>query len=174
MQNFEWLKYTYRHRRAFEYCVLKLIHEPKLRAEMLRRARVHDMDKMMMYLNMHQRDAQLKHVETQPHHLENDLPKSHEDYVETVIDYECAPYTKPYKPLNAYDFTNYLESMGALTPEISAELRGIMKELGIDHSEDLTQDEEGMRYINEIGEITEDMILQEIRLYLESKLDLPI
>ena len=52
MKNLQWCIYTYRHRRAFEYCVRKYIHQPGLREEMLRRAAVHDMDKMIMYLLM--------------------------------------------------------------------------------------------------------------------------
>ena len=114
MKNLKWCIYTYRHRRAFEYCVQKYIREPALREEMLRRADVHDMDKMVMYLFMDQKSAQDLHVKTQPHHLENDLPRTYEDYVEAVIDYECAPYTKPDKPLNAYDFTNLLMDWKAL------------------------------------------------------------
>ena len=104
----QWCIYTYRHRKAFEYCVRKLIKEPALRDEMLRRARIHDMDKMIMYLFLDQKEAQEIHVKTMPHHLENQLPRTYEDYVETVIDYECAPYTKPDKPLNACDFTKLL------------------------------------------------------------------
>jgi hypothetical protein len=93
--------------------VNKLIHDPNLREEMLRRARIHDMDKMVMYLFMEQKEAQKIHMMHQPHHLENSLPRTYEDLVETIIDYECAPYTKPDKPLNAYDFTNLLMQMKA-------------------------------------------------------------
>ena len=57
MKNMQWCIYTYRHRKAFEYCVRKYIHEPALREEMLRRAAVHDMDKMIMYLLMDQKDS---------------------------------------------------------------------------------------------------------------------
>ena len=79
-----------------------------LKEEMLKRAKIHDMDKMVMYLFMEQKEAQKIHMMHQPHHLENSLPRTYEDLVETIIDYECAPYTKPDKPLNAYDFTNLL------------------------------------------------------------------
>ena len=168
MNNLEWLKYTYRHRRAFEYCVNKLIKDQPLRDEMLRRARVHDMDKMIMYLMLDQKEAQSIHVNTRVHHLENDLPKAYEDLVEAVIDYECAPYTKPDKPLNAYDFTRMLMELGALTETRGSELFAIMRELGIDHSEDLTQDAEGMEYVNGIGDITEEMIREEILAYINS------
>ena len=35
MKNLKWCIYTYRHRKAFEYCVRKYIQEPVLREEML-------------------------------------------------------------------------------------------------------------------------------------------
>ena len=74
MKNLNWCIYTYRHRRAFEYCVNKLIHDPDLKEEMLKRARIHDMDKMVMYLFLEQKEAQKIHMMHQPHHLENSLP----------------------------------------------------------------------------------------------------
>ena len=114
MKNFNWCIYTYRHRRAFEYCVNKLIHDPDLKEEMLKRAKIHDMDKMVMYLFLEQKEAQKIHMMHQPHHLENSLPRTYEDLVETIIDYECAPYTKPDKPLNAYPSWKASESPARL------------------------------------------------------------
>ena len=164
MKNFEWCVYTYRHRKAFEYTVNKLIKDPELKAEMLKRAKVHDVDKLKMYLVMDHIESQKKHVSESRHHLENDNPKSYEDLVETVIDYECAPYTKPDKPLNAYDFTKKLLSMGAFGQETADKLISIMHEFGIDSSYDLTKsDPEGMAYVQSIGEVTEEMILDDIR-----------
>ena len=167
MKNLEWCIYTYRHRRAFEYCVKKLILEPSLRAEMLERAKIHDMDKMLMYLSMDQKEAQKIHTMTQPHHLENDLDRSYEDLVEAVIDYECAPYTKPDKPLNAYDFVNLLVEWKVLDKKTSESLFSIMEKLGIACSDTYTQDIEGQEYIKRFSDITEDMINEEIRRYTE-------
>ena len=167
MKNLKWCIYTYKHRKAFEYCVKKYIHDPVLREEMLRRAAVHDMDKMVMYLFLDQKTAQETHVKTQPHHLENDLPRTYEDYVETVMDYECAPYTKPDKPLNAYDFTNLLMDWKALDAATGEKLISIMEELGIDNSTTYDDDAEGQIYINDIGSVTEEMIYREIMTYIE-------
>lgn len=166
MRNLEWLKYTYLHRRAFEYCVKKRVAEPSLREEMLRRAEVHDMDKMLMYLFLDQKEAQALHVQTQPHHLENRLPRTREDLVETVIDYECAPYTKPDKPLNAYAFTNLLMDMKVLDLTTGAQLIDIMRDLGIANSTSVSDDVAGSEYISGLGEITEEMILEEILSYV--------
>ena len=171
MKNLNWCIYTYRHRKAFEYCVRKYIHEPALREEMLRRAAVHDMDKMIMYLFMDQKAAQEMHVKIQPHHLENDLPRTYEDYVETVMDYECAPYTKPDKPLNAYDFTQLLMDWKALDEETGNKLISIMEEIGIANSTTYIDDEEGQRYISSLEEVTEEMIYKEIRIYLNDNPD---
>ena len=166
MKNPEWCRYTYLHRKAFEYCVRKLIRDPGLRDEMLRRARVHDMDKMVMYLFMEQKDAQQRHIETQAHHLENDLPRTYYDLVETVIDYECAPYTKPDKPLNAYDFVLLLVKLKVLDEETGNILTDIMAELGIDHTGTVSEDTEGREYIDSFGEVSEEEIFKEILSYV--------
>jgi hypothetical protein len=171
MKNLQWCIYTYRHRKAFEYCVRKLIKEPALRDEMLRRARVHDMDKMIMYLFLDQKEAQEIHVKTKPHHLENQLPRTYEDYVETVIDYECAPYTKPDKPLNACDFTKLLLDRKVLDVETGEKLIAIMEELGIANSDSYTGDAEGQAYISGLPEVTEEMIYEEILCYVNDKPD---
>ena len=171
MKCLEWNIYTYRHRRAFEYCVHRLIREPTLRQEMLRRAAVHDMDKMIMYLFMDQQTAQRLHVSTKPHHLENDLPKSREDLVEAVIDYECAPYTKPDKPLNAYDFVHLLMDRKFLDEATGRQMIEIMAELGIAKSARAADDVEGMAYIASIGEVTEEMIYAEILRYVRDHPD---
>ena len=171
MKNLEWCRYTYLHRRAFEYCARRLVHAPGLREELLRRARIHDMDKMVMYLCLDQKEAQARHVRIQPHHLENDLPKSRADLLETVIDYECAPYTKPDKPLNAWDFVHLLVDMGALDEETAGKLRDIMRELGIDRSGTVEADAEGLALFRNFGEVTEDMLRSEIHRYVDENRD---
>ena len=167
MKNLNWCIYTYRHRRAFEYCVNKLIHDPNLKEEMLKRAKIHDMDKMVMYLFLEQKEAQKIHMMHQPHHLENSLPRTYEDLVETIIDYECAPYTKPDKPLNAYDFTNLLMQIKALDGKTGANLISIMEGLGIASSASNQGDKEGHAYMEQFAVVTEDMIREEIQTYID-------
>ena len=41
-----------------------------------------------------------------PHH--NVKAKTHSDFIQMVIDWECARYTKPDKPLNARDVSKIL------------------------------------------------------------------
>lgn len=167
MRNFDWLVYTYKHRRAFAHVAKKLIKDEAAKAEILKRARVHDMDKMVMYLFLDQTESQLTHVKNQPHHLECKKQKNDLDLLETVIDYECAPYTKPDKPLNAYDFTNKLLEMKKIDCEIAARLQTIMHELGIDRSYNIHDFPEELTFLEETGEVTEEMILLEVMNYLQ-------
>lgn len=170
MNNFEWCVYTYKHRKAFWYLTEKLIADEKLRGRMLLRAKVHDMDKMVMYLYLDQITSQKIHVRTQPHHLESGLGESYEDFLETVIDYESAPYTKPDKPLNAYDFVKELLSMKLVRKEQAEKLFSIMHELGIDSSYSF-HDSEWENYIKDMGEVTEEMIQTEVMEYVQALLE---
>lgn len=43
------------------------------------------------------------HQQISRHHVDNHLLKTKADLVETVIDWECARFTKPDKQLNAYE-----------------------------------------------------------------------
>ena len=60
-----------------------------------------------MYLFYDKKDASNIHRDKTVHH-ENELEKTELDYIEMVLDWESARYTKPDKPLNAYDtLVNY-------------------------------------------------------------------
>ena len=167
MRNFSWCVYTYRHRKAFLYVAAKYVHDPVMREEIMRRGEDHDLDKMLMYLFMDQYESQIAHVQTQPHHLECAGEHSFYDLLETVIDYECAPYTKPDKPLNAYDFTLQLYEGGYISRECKDQLTEIMRMLGIDSSYTVSEkDPEGRAYMENIGEVSEDMILKEVMRYI--------
>lgn len=171
MKNFEWCVYTYKHRKAFVYVVNKIVKDPKLKEEMLQRAKVHDMDKMLMYLFLDPIESQKLHVAKQPHHLESGKGTSYYDLVETVIDYESAPYTKPDKPLNAFDFVHKLLEMGLLEQQKADQLIGIMHELGIDSSYEVMKDPEWLKYMEAIDEVTEEMILLEVLQYVDENRD---
>lgn len=167
MKNFDWCAYTYRHRRMIDYLIEKLIHEDSLKTEMRKHAKLHDMDKILLYQVMDQQTAQNIHVEEQPHHLNCKKEKTYYDLVETVLDYESAPYTKPDKPLNAFDFTHKLIEMGLIKESVGEQLFQIMHELGIDYSGTVQQDTEGLAYAKQYENVTEEMILQEIVEYVK-------
>lgn len=166
MRNFDCCEYTYRHRKMFVYVLNRLVKDKKLKEEMLRRAKLHDLDKELMYLFCEKWDTINYHVSTQPHHLESGKSSCYEDLVETVLDYECAPYTKPDKPLNAYDFVQKLLGMNLITKETKDALVAIMEQFGIARSYDVKdEDPEGIRFAESIGTVTEEMILMEVLEY---------
>lgn len=173
MKNKEWLIYTYKHRRMFVYITHKYIKTEPAHSEMLKRAQVHDLDKMLMYLFMDQVESQMKHIQTKPHHLESGMCESYYDKLEMVIDYECAPYTKPDKPLCAYDFLNKLCELEYVDEETAKPLFNIMSELGIAKSHNVvTDDLEGMMYAERIAEPSEEEIIDEIRNYVNQNADI--
>lgn len=103
--NEAYIKYSYTHRIAFRFVVEKLFAgNYDLRKELLKRAKNHDMDKMYLYyLGVPKDDASNYHRATASHHMENSTLKEVYDFIEAIVDYECAGYTKADKPLNAYD-----------------------------------------------------------------------
>lgn len=174
MKNFDWCVYTYKHRKMFAYIADKLIKNEYDKKQILERAKWHDVDKLLMYVFLDQDVSQKHHVLVRRHHLECQQPKTYIDYLETVIDYECSPYTKPDKPLNAFDFVQKLLDMKLIENEIAIILLDIMKTLGINRSYNVhvdTEGKEGLEYINSIGEVTEEMILQEIVSYVDANRD---
>ena len=91
--------YTFQHKKAF------LRVEKQLRGKNTLHGYLHDTEKMLLYLFcfwLNLKQIQAFHRKHNKHHVENDLPKSQEDLLDAVIDWECARQTKPDKPLNAY------------------------------------------------------------------------
>ncbi|MCQ2754732.1 MAG: dephospho-CoA kinase, partial [bacterium] len=90
------INYTWQHKKAY----LKV--EKELTGKNTLRGYLHDLDKLFMYIiGVPKKTAHNIHVATAPHHIRNNkvhYPKG------AVIDWECARYTKPDKPLNARDF----------------------------------------------------------------------
>lgn len=92
--------YTLRHKKAF----LKV--EKQLTGKNTLRGYLHDSDKLLLYLFgfwMNVKDIHKFHRKINRHHVKNNLKKTTNDLIETIIDWECARLTKPDKPLNAYD-----------------------------------------------------------------------
>lgn len=174
MKNFDWCVYTYNHRKMFAYIADKLIKDEKDKRIILERARWHDVDKLLMYAFLDQDISQKHHVIVRNHHLECKNEKTYMDYLETVIDYECSPYTKPDKPLNAFDFLNKLKDMKLVSDKDAEILFSIMHQLGIDRSYNVQTDAEGaggMEYVRSLPKVTEEMILKEIVTYVDSNKD---
>ncbi|MBP3468027.1 MAG: hypothetical protein J6K26_00720 [Lachnospiraceae bacterium] len=168
MKNYEWCVYTYKHRRAFEYVAKRLIKDDVLLEKILERGKMHDLDKQLLYLFLEWDDCVQYHITHRSHHPESGGNKTYEDYVEMVIDYECSPYTKPDKPLNAYDFVSKLMEKKQIDEPTFEILMTIMKELEIDCSYDVTKEQQCIDFLNSLEDVTEEMILFEVMEYVRT------
>lgn len=113
------ISYTLRHKKAF----LKV--EKQLRGRNTLRGYLHDIDKPFLYLALwiKYEDIQKIHRKNSKHHVRNNLVKSKDDLIDTIIDWECARITKPDKPLNAY------ETLLKFYPDKKDEFLPIIREL---------------------------------------------
>ena len=162
MKNFENCKYTYAHKKVIEFMVQKYIKDEDVRKEMMKRAKLHDMDKLTTYLFWNKDICSNVHRDLMPHHVNSiNKEKTKYDYIEMVLDWESARYTKPDKPLNAYDtlYTYYPQTEKYILP--------ILKELELDKS-GVWCDEAVARFASEIMEsITEEDIVDEVIEYVK-------
>ena len=165
MKYFEYCQYTYRHRQALRYLIEKLIRESDVKREMLRRADVHDIDKIIMYQFLSRKEASKIHKATATHHMANSIPKTYFDKLEAVLDYESAGYTKPDKPFNAFDTINRFKNDGIVDAKTCDELLEICEKYGLVGSYSVTKDAVGMNYLSQFEEVTEEMINEDIRAY---------
>ena len=102
--------YTLKHKGAF------LKTERQIRKKNTFSGYLHDVDKIFLYLALwiELKTIQRIHQSYSKHHLNNKLKKTNKDYINTLIDWECARFTKPDKPLNAYQtlmtlYPNYID-----------------------------------------------------------------
>lgn len=114
------IKYTLDHRVAF------LHHEKQLYGKVSIRGWLHDLDKVFLYALLGKEKTSKIHKKYAGHHRFK--AKTEKDFREMVIDWECARYTKPDKPLNAYD------TLYRYYPELEDKILPILKELKIDKS----------------------------------------
>ncbi len=95
-----YIDYTWQHKKAFLQVEKKILGKNTISGYL------HDLDKIFLYmipfLNP-QTTTQKIHKLYSKHHLDNRFKKSPKNYIETLIDWECARITKPDKPLNCYD-----------------------------------------------------------------------
>ena len=115
---------------------------------------MHDLDKLYTYLFYDKKTASKLHREQTPHHV-NDLEKTELDYIEMVLDWESARYTKPDKPLNAYD------TLYAYYPEMVDVILPILQEMGI-AKPNTPMEEDILEATNEIDNPTTEDIEKEL------------
>ena len=115
------IKYTILHRKAFRKT------EKELFGKVSFRGYFHDIDKLLLYLFFDKKTVSKIHRRFSKHHINK--AKSLNDFKEMVVDWECARYTKPDKPLNAY------ETLYAYYPQLENDILPILHQLKIDNSQ---------------------------------------
>jgi hypothetical protein len=110
------IKYTLYHKKAFLEVEKELLGNNTLRGYL------HDLDKVFLKLFLDSELVSRMHRNYSRHHKR---AKTKEDFIQMVIDWECARYTKPDKPLNAREtlYTYYMPLKEIIEP--------ILKELGL-------------------------------------------
>ena len=117
MRNQERIQYTLNHRKAFR------IVEKQLLGHNTFRSLFHDFDKVILYKLMDYKKAHNLHRSFARHHELK--AKTHSDFVQMVIDWECARLTKPDKPLNAR------QTLDKLYPHLEDKILPILEELNL-------------------------------------------
>jgi len=115
MFNLKLISYTWKHKIAF----LKV--EKQLLGKNTLPGYLHDIDKILLYLlPLNKKNIRNIHRRWSRHHVES---KGKKNYLEMVIDWECARFTKLDKSLNAY------ETMMRYYPQEKDNILPILKKL---------------------------------------------
>ena len=142
MKNQEYIEYTYLHRKVVMYLANKYIKKDK--EKILKQIQYHDMDKLFMYLFY-------------------EIEKNYIDYIEMILDWESARYTKPDKPLNAYD------TLYKYYPNMEHEILPILKEFEIDKP-NLPMEKDVLEYANSLKNISMEDIEKELIDYIKQEM----
>ena len=163
IKNLDYIKYTYLHRKSLIYYINtnKYLSDEE-RENLLQRAKVHDMDKMTLYLFWDKKDASNYHRTHNGHHVFEYIKRGFTpdkfDILESIFDYECAALTKPDKPLNAFD------TLRAHYPSLIPYYEEYMERLNMNSTYCAITDE-ALSYINSF-EVSEEILLKEVATYL--------
>jgi hypothetical protein len=117
MKNKDRINYTLKHRKAFRKVEKELLGYNTIRSLF------HDLDKVFLYMIFDYKDVHNFHRKHAHHH--DIKAKTHADFVQMAIDWECAHFTKPDKPLNARD------TLVKFYPELTDVMTPILKELNL-------------------------------------------
>lgn len=156
MKNFDKLLNTFKHRKLLKFLAQKY---DKDNEELRQRLEIHDLDKMYLLLFYEKKAIEPVHRALAPHH-DNDLEKTELDYIEMVLDWESAKYTKPDKPFNAYD------TLYKFYPHLVDSVLQILEKYNIAEST-LEKDEDVVEYVNSLKEYTEEDIKRELIEYIK-------
>lgn len=156
MNNIEYIKYTFIHRKIVIYLANKYKIQDK---EILEQIRKHDLDKMFMYLFYAKKNVSEMHRKLSSHH-DNEIEKNYADYIEMVLDWESARYTKSDKPLNAYD------TLYKYYPQLEEQILPILKEFKIDKTNMMMEDDV-LNYAKSIKDVSISEIKKELHEYID-------
>ena len=111
------IKYTLKHRKAFRIIERQLLGHNTIRGYL------HDLDKIFLYMIMdYERVYKIHRGHSRHHSLR---ARTHADYVQMVIDWECARLTTQNKQMNAR------ETLDKLYPKLKDKVLPIIEELGL-------------------------------------------
>lgn len=116
VKNWGKIQYIMKHRKAF-----RKIEEQLLGRNTIRSA-FHDLDKVFMLFFIDKEQASKIHRKHSRHH---DKARTKSDYIQMIVDWECARFTKPDKPLNAR------ETLNKYYPNLKGNIEPLLKELGL-------------------------------------------
>ena len=117
MRNKERILYTLNHRKAFRAIEKQLLGYNTLRGLF------HDLDKVVLYALF---DYVKVHNFHRKHSRHHELKaRTRNDFVQMVIDWECARFTKPDKPLNAR------ETLIKFYPQLESKILPVLEGLGL-------------------------------------------
>ena len=156
MKNVDKLLYTYKHRKILIFLAQKYDKNNK---ELMERLKYHDLDKMFLLLFYEKKSIEPVHRSLATHH-DNELEKNELDYIEMVLDWESARYTKPDKPLNAFD------TLYKFYPNLVEQIMPILKRYKIDKST-LDKDEDVVEYVKTLEKCNEKDIKKELIEYIK-------
>lgn len=88
------IRYTHNHRIAFRKVEKDILGKNTVRSLF------HDLDKVILYLFLPHDIVHNIHQKYSRHHAAR--ARTRNDFIQMIIDWECARFTKPDKPLNAY------------------------------------------------------------------------
>lgn len=156
MRNLDKILYSYKHKKI----VKKLAEKYHCSETFIKRLNEHDLDKMFLLLFYDKKDIENAHRDISRHH-DNNIEKTEDDYIEMVLDWESARYTKPDKPLNAYD------TLYKYYPHLEDKILPILKQFKIDKS-NMPMDEEILKYSKELDSIKEEGIKEIFINYIKN------
>ncbi len=149
-----------KHRHALDQTALKYCSK-ELYNELLPQIKLHDLDKVVMLTLMDAKLASNLHRINSNHHTEQQgIPFTRLQLIEMILDWECARYTKPDKPLNAYD------TMVKYYSDLEKEIMPLLSELGLNIS-NTPSDENILKETNEYN-LSDDEIKKDIEYYIDN------